>query len=103
ATSGGSGSGGDDGPPPGAPGGGFGVGPLADLDPIDVDLGDDLVGDTLVDFVVPSLVFTVPGLLLILAVIAQGLVGAAWLPVVRRWLGGFGIGRRGRASAPIET
>lgn len=103
ATSGGSNSGGDDGPPPGAPRGGFGVGPLAGLDAIDVDLGDELVGDTLVEFVVPSLVFAVPGLLLMLAVIAQGLVGAAWLPVVRRWLGGFGIGRRRRASARSET
>jgi hypothetical protein len=36
----------------------------------------------------------VPGLLLILAVFAQGLVGAIWVPVARRWLAGLGIARR---------
>ena len=44
---------------------------------------------------VPGLVLSVPGLLLVLAVIGAQAVGAlAWLPVVRRRIGGFGIGRR---------
>lgn len=41
---------------------------------------------------VPSLVLSVPGLLLILAVTAQLMGAAAWLPVVRNKLGGFGGG-----------
>jgi len=40
---------------------------------------------------VPSLVLTVPGLLLLLTILAQLAGAAAWLPVVRRKLGGFGI------------
>jgi hypothetical protein len=36
---------------------------------------------------VPSLVLTIPGLLLVLAVIAQVAGAAAWIPVVRRFLG----------------
>jgi hypothetical protein len=43
---------------------------------------------------VPSLVLTVPGLLLVLAVLAQIIAGAAWLPVVRRKVGSFIRGPR---------
>jgi hypothetical protein len=49
-----------------------------------------------IDWAVPALALTVPGLLLMLAVFAQVSVGALWLPVVRRWLGSFGVGRRRR-------
>ena len=42
---------------------------------------------------VPGLVLAVPGLVLILAVIAQVVGGAIWLPVVRRRVGSFGIAR----------
>ena len=42
---------------------------------------------------VPSLVLTVPGLLLMLAVIGQIVGAAVWMPVVRRSLGVFGLGR----------
>ena len=42
----------------------------------------------------PALVLTVPGLLLLLAVGAQAIGALAWLPLVRRRLGGFGIRRR---------
>jgi hypothetical protein len=45
----------------------------------------------------------VPGLLLILAVMAQGLVSLAWLPMVRRWLGGFGVRRRRRTEARVAS
>ena len=51
-----------------------------------------------VEWAVPALVLTVPGLLLILAIAIQALVGGAvWLPFVRRWLG-FGLRRRRREA-----
>jgi hypothetical protein len=40
------------------------------------------------EWAVPTLLLTVPGLLLILAIIAQATIGFAFLPVARRWLGG---------------
>jgi hypothetical protein len=59
-------------------------------------IGDvDIVGlDAVIDWAVPAVTLTVPGLLLILAVLAQTLGGVLWLPVARRWLGGFGLRRR---------
>ena len=36
----------------------------------------------------PALVLTVPGILIVIAVLVQTLIGLAWLPVARRWLGG---------------
>jgi hypothetical protein len=60
----------------------------------------DLAGfGGVIDWAVPALVLTVPGLLLILAVIGQGIAGFLWLPFVRRSLGGFGLRRR-RNAAP---
>jgi hypothetical protein len=44
-----------------------------------------------VEWGVPAFVMGVPGLLLILIVLAQSLGGSAWLPVVRRRIGSFGI------------
>ena len=46
---------------------------------------------------VPSLVLAVPGLLLVLAVIAQAVGGVLWLPVIRRRIGGFGLRVRRRS------
>ena len=43
---------------------------------------------------VPSLVLAVPGLLLVLAVMAQAVGGVLWLPVIRRRIGGFGLVHR---------
>jgi hypothetical protein len=43
------------------------------------------------EWAVPALVLTVPGILIVIAVLAQALIGLAWLPITRRWLGG---GRR---------
>jgi len=41
---------------------------------------------------VPGLVLSVPGLLIVLAVIAVQAIGAgAWLPIVRRRIGSFGV------------
>jgi hypothetical protein len=50
---------------------------------------------------VPGLVLSVPGLLLVLVVILVQAVGAvAWLPVVRRRIGVFGLrGRDARQEA----
>jgi hypothetical protein len=48
---------------------------------------------------VPTLVVSVPGLLLLIAILAQALGGAVWIPLIRRKIGGFsesGDGRRGR-------
>jgi hypothetical protein len=39
------------------------------------------------EWAVPVLVLTVPGLLIVIAVLVQSLIGLAWLPVTRRWLG----------------
>jgi hypothetical protein len=63
-------------------------------------LGDiGLVGlGGLVEWAVPAVVLSVPGLLLLLAVLAQTVGGVLWLPVARRWLGGFGFRRRRRAQ-----
>lgn len=65
--------------------------------------GPDLVLDTAAvafggfEWAVPALVLTVPGLLLIVAVLAQATIGLAFLPVARRWLG---ADRRRRREAP---
>ena len=80
-------------PDPGAGSGPFSVGggessPFGDLG--DVVLG--VFGG--LDWTIPTLALTVPGLLLILALLSQAVVGAAWLPFVRRWLGAFGVRRR---------
>jgi hypothetical protein len=39
------------------------------------------------EWAVPALVLTVPGLLLLIAVALETLIGLAWLPVARRWVG----------------
>lgn len=51
-----------------------------------IDIGSVAFGGF--DWAVPTLVLTVPGLLLMLAILAQAAFGLAWLPVVRRRLGG---------------
>jgi len=44
-------------------------------------------------FVVPGFIAAASGLLLILLLLAQALGALAWLPIVRRRIGAFGIGR----------
>ena len=39
------------------------------------------------EWAVPVMVMTVPGLLIVIAVLVQSLIGLAWLPLTRRWLG----------------
>ena len=90
----------------GAPGAGGGSGGGSDADgPVFLIGGDgpeaivpvvgaEFAGFEGIDWAVPALTLTVPGLLLMLAVLAQLTMGAIWLPVARRWLGAFGLGRR---------
>jgi hypothetical protein len=61
-------------------------------------VGAELVGFDTIDWAVPALTLTVPGLLLMLAVLSQLSAGAIWLPIARRWMGAFGLGRRHRRS-----
>ncbi len=51
---------------------------------------------------VPSLILSVPGLLLVLAIFGQAAGGLAWLPIVRRKLGAFGL-RAARQAAPTRS
>jgi hypothetical protein len=51
------------------------------------------------EWAVPALVLTVPGILIVIAVLVQTMIGLAWLPVARRWLGGD----RRRRSAPAAV
>jgi hypothetical protein len=67
---------------------------MTSIDPADTVGGVDSVPFAGFDWAVPTLALSVPGLLLILAVVGQGGVGLMWMPIVRRWLGGFGFGRR---------
>jgi len=50
------------------------------------------------DWLIPGFVVTLPGLLVVLAVLAQVLVGTGWLPLVRREIGDFGVRRRRRVG-----
>ncbi|HET9084696.1 MAG TPA: hypothetical protein VFN41_09870, partial [Candidatus Limnocylindrales bacterium] len=60
--------------------------PAADAsDQLDFDTSDLTFAGF--EWAVPALVLTVPGILLVIAVLAQAVIGLAWLPVARRWLG----------------
>jgi hypothetical protein len=73
------------------PDGGVGTGPEIDVSFAAMEgLGN-------FSWAVPSLVLAVPGLLLVLAVLAQAVGGVLWLPVIRRRIGSFGVGGRRRA------
>ena len=86
--------------PPGDEGG-FTVG-FSGFGPIDGLVDVDVIGfDAFLQWAVPALVLSVPGLLLLIAVLAQMAGGLLWLPMVRRWLGG--VGDRKRQSAGSEA
>ena len=55
--------------------------------PASVDFGAFL-------WAVPSLALSVPGLLLVAAILAQAAGGLAWIPIARRKIGGFGLGKQ---------
>jgi hypothetical protein len=57
--------------------------------PLVVDAGGLVLGGF--EWQVPGLLLTVPGLLLIVVVVAQVLGGLAWLPLIRRRLGSFDV------------
>ncbi len=86
---------------PGSPGGppGPATDPFA-LPSVRIDPFDELLGgfDAFGAFVwaVPALVLAVPGLLLIVALLAQAAIGVIWLPMIRRHLAGVGLRRRRR-------
>lgn len=89
---------------PGGPSGGPPVFPDAfALPPLQIDPFDDLLGgfDAFGGFewAVPALVLAVPGLLLIVALLAQAAIGIVWVPIVRRHLAGVGLRKRRRESA----
>jgi hypothetical protein len=67
-----------------------------------IELDVDTVSITFDGFewAVPALVLTVPGLLIVIAVLVQSLIGLAWLPVTRRWLGND---RRRPRAAPLAA
>jgi hypothetical protein len=50
------------------------------------------------EWAVPALALSVPGLLVILALMAQGVIGLVWLPYVRRSLRGLGVRDRRRQA-----
>jgi hypothetical protein len=53
------------------------------------------------DWAVPALALSVPGLFLIIAVAVETLIGLAWFPVARRWVGeDERSGRRRRRLSP---
>lgn len=52
------------------------------------------------DWAVPGLLLSVPGMLLVLAIAAQAAGALAWLPIVRRRIGGFGFRSGSGASRP---
>jgi hypothetical protein len=95
-TAGGAG-GGSAGPPIDTSGFGIGGG-----QPAPFGLLDGGVAFEGLEWAVPALVLTVPGLLLI-AIAVQLFAGALWLPVARRWLGAFGVSRRRRREERRAT
>ncbi len=74
--------------PGGGPVGGFGaLGEPASSVPSEVVATTPGVGSSPFDtFVLPGLLVGVPAILLLGILAAQVAVGAAWLPVIRRWL-----------------
>jgi hypothetical protein len=56
-----------------------------------------LSGLGLLLWAVPGLALSVPGLLVVLAVVGQAASGLVWLPIVRRRIGSFGLHGTSRA------
>jgi len=51
------------------------------------------------EWLIPGIVVTLPGLLVVLAILAQAIAGTVWLPLVRREIGDFGLRRRRRLGS----
>jgi hypothetical protein len=52
------------------------------------------------EWAVPALVLSVPGLFLIIAVVVETMIGLAWIPVARRWVGEDDRSKRRRRLSP---
>jgi hypothetical protein len=63
-----------------------------------LDFGTSQVGLGVFEWAVPGVILTGPGLLLLILIAAQATGALAWLPVVRRKIGAFGVRRRHRAA-----
>jgi hypothetical protein len=87
-----------------SPGDSFAIGSITRGGPNSPDVTFGSLGPLSFSFewLIPSLVVSGPGLLILIVIGAQLLAGAAWLPLVRRDLGDFGLGsRRRRPERPI--
>ena len=91
----------------GGGGGGTGLGaapgdrfllPTLDQPGIDAIIDGSFTGFGAIEWAVPAFALGVPGLLLMVAVGLQAIVGVAWLPFIRRWLGGVGVRRRQQST-----
>jgi hypothetical protein len=81
-----------------SPGDAFAIGSIGRGGPNSPDVTFGSLGPLSFSFewLIPSLVVSGPGLLILIVIGAQLLAGAAWLPLVRRDVGNFGLGSRRR-------
>lgn len=75
---------------------GFQIGSIARGGPNSPDVTFGSLGPLSFSFewLIPSLVISGPGLMILIVIGAQFVAGAAWLPLVRRDVGQFGLGSR---------
>lgn len=83
--------------PPVFPGGGLDVPGLSSSAIVNVGAVGPLSAFGLFTWLIPGFFLGVPGLLIVVIVVAQAIGGAAFIPITRRALGGFGI-RRSRPN-----
>jgi hypothetical protein len=83
---------------------GFAVGSITRGGPNSPDVTFGSLGPLSFSFewLIPSLIVSGPGLLILIVIGAQLLAGAAWLPLVRRDVGNFGLGSRRRAPREAQ-
>jgi hypothetical protein len=74
--------------------------PILNVDPLAGPFGFEAVDGFGFDWAVPTLVLAGPGLLLMLAILAQGIGMVLWLPIVRRWRRGYGSRRSATPGLP---
>jgi hypothetical protein len=83
---------------------GFAVGSITRGGPNSPDVTFGSLGPLSFSFewLIPSLIVSGPGLLILIVIGAQLLAGAAWLPLVRRDVGNFGLGSRRRGPREAQ-
>jgi hypothetical protein len=91
------------GQPSPSPQAGFAIGSIAGGGPNSPDVTFGSLGPLSFSFewLIPSLVVSGPGLLILIMIGAQLLAGAAWIPLVRRDVGDFGLGSRRRGRREV--